>query len=591
MKWDLNNIYSSFESAEFSRDMMTLENKLIDIENWIKANLQTTTGFVDKTKCFIEFKNEIGDLYNKLGSFSYLSLTADTKNNMAGQNFNKILIYEQRIQAVENEFQDWLLKIDNVCNIIHSNEYLKNYVFYLEKLLDSGKHSPSKEESKLYAKMKNVASNAWENLYRTTISNHMVEINIDGKNELLTLQAIQGLSSSNDPKLREKSFSAKTESYAKIVETATWAYNSIKGEQIIEAQLKGYKSVLQMAMKEYNLNEETIYTMIHSIKKYASIIQKGLIHKAKLLGHENDLPFYDIYAPLGKLEKTYSFDEVRSIILDNLKNFDDKMYVVAKKAFSEKWIDAEPRENKRTGGFCINIHSINESRILLTFTGKSDNILQLSHEIGHAYHYECLNTQSSINSNCSLAIMESAAIFTENFLQKRILKLSNEEERLNILNTQLIRDTRLILDIYAYFNFETKVIEKRNDRILSHNELCDLLKDSFYEAYGSSIQKETIDGDMWITLPQLFYSNRPYYMLSYAFGILFTKGLYAQYIQNKQNFVKHFEHFLSISGKCSVETAAAQLNIDITSEEFWMNSLKIVEDEINEFIKASTSKS
>lgn len=588
MKWNLSNIYDSFEAEEFTNDMRVLEDKIYSINSWMKANFENKDNAAEKIQHFIEFKNEASNLINKLGTFSYLTSAADTKNVLANQNFSKVLSFEQKTKSVENEFQNWLLKVDNINDIVHNDEYLKDYEFYINELIDEGNHMPSKEQGKLLGRMKGVSSNAWENLYRIIISNHKVEIDLEEDKKALTLQAIQGLLNSNDPKLREKAFRAKNESYNKIADTVTWAYNSIKGEQIIESELKGYNSALEMAMKEFKLKEETLNTMFQVIKKYASVIQKGIMHKAKLLGYSDTLPFYDLYAPLGKLEKEYTFDEVRQIILGNLKNFGDRLYKVAERAFDEKWIDAEPRENKRNGGFCSNIHSINESRIVFSFSGKSDNILQLTHEIGHAYHHDCLNEESGINSVCSLAIMESAAIFTENFLQKRILDLSSKEEKLNILNGILLRDARLILDIYAYYIFETKVFEIRKQRILSQNELCGLLSEAFSEAYGDSIDKETIDKYMWMSLPQLFYSNCPYYMVSYAFGLLFTKGLYAQYLKDKDKFVQDFEYFLSISGKNSVEDAAAKLNIDLTSEEFWESSLKIVEDEINAFIEESS---
>lgn len=587
MRWDLSNIYESFECEKFTKDFKLLRNRIHDIDSWMKVNFQDKDNAEDKIKYFIEFKNEACDLVYKLGGFSYLTSAADTKNISANQNFNKVLVFEQKIKSAENEFQSWLLKIDNIHEIIHNSEYLKDYGFYLHELIDDGKHIPSKAEGKLLGRMKGVSSNAWEGLFRTIISNHKVEIDLNKKKESLTLQAAQSLSNSDDPEIRKKAFGARCESYSKIADTVTWAYNSIKGEQIIESELKGYDSVLQMAMKGYRLKEETLHTMFKTIKKYLPVIQRGIIHKAKLLGYNNALPFYDLYAPLGNLEKVYSFDEVKSIILGNLKNYGGRLYTIAEKAFSENWIDAEPREGKRNGGFCTNIHSVKQSRILFNFTGRSDNILQLSHEIGHAYHHDCLNTQSCINSVCSLAIMESAAIFSENFLQKRILDLSPQEEKLNILNGLLLRDVRLISDIYAYFTFETKVFEIRKERILSQDELCSLLDYAFSGAYGDSIEKETIDKYAWMALPQLFYSSRPYYMVSYVFGLLFTKGLYSQYLKDKDKFAGDFEHFLAISGKYSVEDAAAQLNTDINSEEFWENSLKIVEEEIDAFIQES----
>lgn len=590
MNWNLNNIYPHLQSKEFIEETKLLEDTIDNIFKWMDINLKTHENVENKISYFIKFNNKAEDLLSKLGPYSYLISSADTKNALAMQTLNKMLTFEPRILSAEREFQSWLLGINSIDNIINGSDAFKDYKYYLKNLIDNGKHMPSKNEVNLLGKMKNTGSTAWENLHRITISNLKVEINLQQKNELLPFQAIQSLSSNSNSEIRKKAFNSKLNSCNKISETAMWAYNSIKGEQITEAELKGYTSVFNMAVNSYNLKEETVTSMFKVIKKYLPSIQKGVTHKAKLLGYDNALPSYDLFAPLGKTEKGYTFDETKSIILDNLKELGNNINSVAKRVFNENWIDSEPRANKRGGGFSVNLHAIKESRILFNFAGTADNILQLSHEIGHVYHYSCLNKEAAINSNCSLAVMETAAIFTENFLQRRLLETCSPKEKLNMLNGILMRYVKLILDIYAYYNFESKVLEIRKDRILSYNELCELLNTSFTEAYGDSVNKETIDKYAWMTLPQLYYSNRPYYMVSYAFGLIFTKGLYALYKKDKSNFLKDFDHFLSISGKCSVETAALQMGIDLSSEEFWINSLRLVEEDINDFIQECNLK-
>jgi len=585
MNWNLNTIYPSLQSKEFKEDTKLLENTIDNIFSWMDINLKNQENIENKINYFIEFKNKAEDLLSKLGPYSYLISAADTKNTLAMQTLNKMLTFEPRIISAEREFQSWLLGINSIDNIINESETFKDYKYYLKNLINNGKHMPSKNEVKLLGKMKNTGSTAWENLHRITLSNLKAQINLQQRNELLPFQAIQSLSSSSNSEIRKEAFKSKLNSYNKISETAMWAYNSIKGEQITEAELKGYTSVFHMTANSYNLKEETLTTMFKVIKKYLHSIQKGIAHKAKLLGYDNTLPSYDLFAPLGKTEKNYTFDEIKSIILDNLKELGDNLNSIAKRVFNENWIDSEPRANKRGGGFSVNLHGIKESRILFNFAGVADNILQLSHEIGHVYHYSRLNKETAINSNCSLAVMESAAIFTENFLQRKLLKICSSKEKLNMLNGILMRYVKLILDIYAYYNFESKVLEIRKDRILSYYELCELLKNTFAEAYGSSVDEETIDKYAWMALPQLYYSNRPYYMVSYAFGLLFTKGLYALYKKDKGNFMKNFDHFLSISGKCSVEEAALTLGIDLSSQEFWISSLNLVEEDINNFIK------
>lgn len=190
------------------------------------------------------------------------------------QTLNKMLTFEPRIISAEREFQSWLLKINNIDNIINGSDTFKDYKYYLKNLIDNGKHMPSKNEIKLLGKMKITGSMAFENLHRITISNVKVEITLQEKNELLPFQAIQSLSSNSDLEIRKKAFKSKLNSYNKISETSMWAYNSIKGEQITEAELKGYNSVFHMAVNSYNLKEETITTMFKVIKKYLYNIQK-----------------------------------------------------------------------------------------------------------------------------------------------------------------------------------------------------------------------------------------------------------------------------------------------------------------------------
>ncbi len=126
------------------------------------------------------------------------------------------------------------------------------------------------------------------------------------------------------------------------------------------------------------------------LKKLCQYFINTIEKKGEILGHSNGLPFYDLFAPVGQVNKTYSYKEAQDYIVENFRTFSDKLGDFANNAFNNKWIDAEPREGKRGGAFCFNLHPIKESRILANFNGSFSNVITLAHELGHGYHGLCL---------------------------------------------------------------------------------------------------------------------------------------------------------------------------------------------------------
>lgn len=147
--------------------------------------------------------------------------------------------------------------------------------------------------------------------------------------------------------------------------------------------------------------------------EYMPLFRKYLKRKAKLLGHKNGLPFYDLFAPIGSSNTKFTIPEANEYILKNFKTFSEELYLMAKKAFTDGWIDYTPRQGKVGGAFCANIHSIKESRILANFTGVFGDIITLSHELGHAFHGESIFNESILNSNYTMPVAETASTFVK----------------------------------------------------------------------------------------------------------------------------------------------------------------------------------
>ena len=79
-----------------------------------------------------------------------------------------------------------------------------------------------------------------------------------------------------------------------------------------------------------------------------------------------------------------TWDQAREFILANFATFSPDLAALAQRAFDNRWIDAEQRDGKRGGAFCMGLDGVKESRVLCNFDGTLDQVSTVAHELGHA---------------------------------------------------------------------------------------------------------------------------------------------------------------------------------------------------------------
>jgi oligoendopeptidase F len=259
---------------------------------------------------------------------------------------------------------------------------------------------------------------------------------------------------------------------------------------------------------------------------------------------------------------------------------------MAKKAFDENWIDYTPRKGKRGGAFCSNIHPIKESRIMTNFTGAFGDMLTLSHELGHAYHGEVIFNESSLNSSYTMPVAETASTFCETIVNKAALKdAETKEEKIFLLESAIQGHTAIVVDIMSRFIFERSVFEGREKTVFSAEELNDLMLDAQKQTYGDGLDSNYLHPYMWVCKPHYYSGGLSYYNFPYTFGLLFAKGLYAKYLEDKDTFVANYDRLLAATGKNKVEDVAKLMDIDVTKKDFWANSLEILKEDVDMFLE------
>ncbi|WP_300299717.1 M3 family oligoendopeptidase [Anaerosolibacter sp.] len=584
MRWSLDALYQSFDSEEFQRDMKRCENEIKEIIQWSGENFTTYDHALEKIEAYIKRQNHFFHLYTRLLSFGELSLSVSAKDERALRIVEQLEAKETELAKPMVMFQKWIGGLENLEEVIASSGSLKEHAFYLMEIKKNGKYLLSEAEEILIAKMKNTGSNAWSKLQELLSSTLLVDIHVDGEDKKLPLPVVRNMAYAKDSDLRKKAYEAELKSYEKVAESSGASLNGIKGEVITLSKMRGYGSVLEKTLMDSRMDQETLDAMLTAMVESLPAFHRYYRKKAELLGHENGLPFYDMFAPMGDVKMEFTYEEAKDFIVKNFRSFSDVLADYADHAFEKGWIDAEPREGKRGGAFCSNLHVIKESRILSNFTGTFNDVSTLAHEIGHGYHGHCLNEESYLNSDYPMPIAETASIFCETIIQKAALKEASAEERFAILESSLMGAGQVIVDIYSRFLFESELFKRREEGSLSVEELKEIMVNAQKQAYGNGLDHNILHPYMWVCKPHYYYASANFYNFPYAFGLLFAKGLYAEYLKRGTTFVQEYDQLLAITGKRTIADVAATMGIDIRKIDFWRSSLKIIEEDIETFI-------
>ncbi len=585
MKWNLDKLYSSFEDDDFQSDLRSYEEMIENINTWTENNLSNFENITSKIENYIKMQKSYRKLLTKLSTFCRLTLSVDSNNSKALNYIESINRKQVNVKKSEVKFKKWLDGIDKLDSHINKSDLLKEHEFYLKERKEQAKYLLSEKEEYVIAKMRTTGSNAWNNLHQKLTSNLKVDIEIDGEMKQLPLSVVRNMYHDEDPKTRKKAYEAEIASYDKIEESAAASLNSIKGEMINLAEMKDYESVIEKTLIQSRLDKKTLDYMLETIEEYLPEFEKFFQKKAEILGHENGLPFYDLFAPLEGFSKKFDYDEAKDFIVKNFSEFSEELSKFAKNAFENNWIDAKPREGKRGGAFCSNIHPIGESRILANFNGEFSNVKTLAHELGHGYHGSILKDESILNSGYPMPLAETASIFCETIVMEAMLEKSEKKEKRALLEKQLTNYGQIIVDIYSRFLFESKVFERRENEILSSDELKNIMLDAQKNAYGDGLDENNLHPYMWVNKPHYYIPGLHYYNFPYAFGLLFAKGVYAVYKEKGDDFIPEYKKLLRATGQNKVAEVASLIDIDINSKEFWRNSLELIKEEIDEFLE------
>ena len=576
-EWSLKEIYPSFESEEFQRDFERFSN-FREVFNGL-----TLEDNLESIKAAIAALEEFSVLSSRLGNYINLTLTANTTDETA----NKYrTLFGNAYAALNSAYTKVYKFIGSVETDITADENLKDYEFYFAEAKQQYKHLLSDELEDVIAKFSISGGDGWEQLFEAMTSGVEGEF----KGEKVTLSEIRNMAYDADAVVRKEAYETELKMYDTIKEPIAFALNNIKQQVLTETSLRGFESPLAQTLEASRMSRQTLDALLEAIREYLPQFRAYLKHKAALLGHENGLPFYDLFAPIGESSRRFTIEESKEFLLENFKGFSEDLAQMTKEAYENNYIDFLPRKGKVGGAFCSNLPFIKQSRILTNFSGSLSDVVTIAHELGHAYHGLHIENHRVLNQEYSMPVAETASTFNENIVMNTVISEASDAEKVALLESQLQDTTQIIVDIYSRYLFESAVFENREKSFMFSKDLEQLMLDAQKEAYGDGLDPDAMHPYMWACKPHYYSSGLSFYNFPYAFGGLFSKGLYAIYQEQPEGFVEKYQELLRATTVTSAEDTAKVLGVDVTDSAFWKKALAQVADNIEQFIALTPVK-
>jgi oligoendopeptidase F len=590
--WDVSNIYPSLESEEFKAALEDYKKQVAALEKFFKNKLRKANA---KSKAkelaplvgqAIERINKIQTLASTIVPFIEAFVTTDSRDKVANRALSEFEQASLPMRKLEVLFEAWVGKIaPKLDKVVKANKSAAAHEFILREFSEQSKYLMSDTEEGLAAEMTLSGGNAFGKLQGTVTSQLSVDFELDGKTEKLPMPALINLRSHPDEAVRHRAYDAENKAWESVQETLAACLNGVKGEANTLNKRRGREDAVHSALDAARIDRKTLKAMMGAMEDSFPMFRKYFKAKAKKLGKEK-LAWWDVFAPMGKADKVYSFDQARDFILDNFGKFSPDLSAFAKRAFDNHWIDAEQRDGKQGGAFCMGISGVRESRVLCNFDGSFDQVSTIAHELGHGFHNHCAYEadKTELQQLTPMTLAETASTMCETIITEAVLKtVKDPQEELAVLEAQIQGAAQIVVDIYSRYLFEKEVFERREEAELSADDFNEIMERAQKATYGDGLDERYLQKFMWTWKPHYYSPSLSFYNFPYAFGLLFATGLYAIYPQRGAAFVEDYKNLLASTGEANATDLAKRFGINIRTKKFWEDSIAIIGKRIERY--------
>ena len=585
-RWSVADVHQSFDARSFTDAMESAGAGVTRLEALFEEhNIRAVTprpvqpADGEAADSVISTFNNVVEAQEILGAYIYATVSTDSRNERAQGLLSEMETLDARVSPLLARLADWVAALGTEQLATVSTE-ARDHMGPLERLQARAEHQMSEVEEGLYSELGTTGSSAWGRLQGDLTSQLSTEVHLPTGTKTMPMAAVRGLSTDSDLNVRKAAYEAEMRAWPTIAVACAAAMNSIKGEANVVNRRRKWKQPLDASLYSNNVSLETFNAMQSAVHASLPDFRRWMRVKAKLVGDTNGLSWWNLAAPLSISPGPISWDQGISLVKGAFASYSDRLSHLVDRSISEQWLDAEPREGKVGGAFCMSFVD-DRSLVLLNWSGSVDSAQVTAHELGHAYHNTQLAHRTALQKRLPMALAETASIFCETLVVEEGLSRLQGDDRLALLDVDLIGANQVVVDIHSRFLFETEVFARRQKRTLGVSELNEIMLSAQRDAYGDGLDQSTAHPHMWVLKPHYYGSH--FYNWPYTYGLLFGLGLYAQYQLDPEKFRDGYDDVLSRAGMDTAEQLGQAFGIDVTSESFWTASLDVLRARMRDY--------
>ena len=587
---------------------MTLTNKTYSQKIWSKADLfpspkspelensfarldEMTTAFEEKRALlteqlpaeeFLKIIRDMEDLSrlaHRLEAFVSLWFSENTQDQAAQSLMARVEQFTAELVNRTLFFSLWWKQLpDEAANRLMADS--GDYRYWLEEIRHFKKYTLSEAEEKIINIKDVTGSSALNTLYAAMTNRYIFKLEVDGDMKELTRGEISVYARHHDPDLRARAYQELYRVYGEDGPILGQLYQTLvrdwRNEQV---KLRGFKTPISTRNLANDISDEIIDTLLAVCQKNAPVFQRFFKLKARWLGVDK-LRRYDVYAPVVKSDKQYSYEEATGLVLDSFNQFDPQFAELAERVFAEDHLDSEVRKGKRSGAFCLTALPDLTPWVLLNYQGKATDVSTMAHELGHAIHSMLAAHHSLFTAHACLPLAETASTFGEMMLVDRLLKEEEDENvRRDLLFSQ-VDDAYATIMRQAFFALFEKQAHEMINQGASVDELSEAYLENLRAQFGDAVEINDEFRWEWVSIPHIY--NVPFYVYAYTFGQLLVFSLYQQFKQEGESFKPRYKKILSTGGSVSPVKILDDAGIDIRQAAFWQGGFDTIQDLITE---------
>ncbi len=585
-RWSVTDLHDSLSSRSFTDDMENLASDVTRLEalfeqhNVRDAEREITDADGPAADEIIAAVNRVLAHAEMLEAYVYATVTTNSRDEQAQGLLSEVEVLDSRMRPLLARLAQWVGSL-GVDELSTRSTQAHEHHGPLLRLAQRAAHQMPEAQEGLYAELATTGSGAWGRLQGDITSQLSGTVSLtDGTTQEMPMPAIRGLASHADEEMRRAGYEAEMKSWPRVAVVCAAAMNSIKGEANTVNSRRHWESPLEASLYGNSVSRSTFDAMQKAVTDSLPDFRQWMKTKSSLHASGDSLPWWNMMAPLPVGADKISWEQGIEAVRNAFGTYSAELAGLVDRSIAEKWLDAEPRDGKVGGAFCMPFIG-DRSLVLLNWTGSADSAQTTAHELGHAYHNTQLSQRTPLQKRLPMALAETASIFCETLMIESGLATLSGNQRLALLDVDLVGSNQVVVDIHSRFLFETEVFARRQRRTLGVSELNEMMTEAQAIAYGDGLDQATAHPHMWVLKPHYYGSH--FYNWPYTYGLLFGLGLFSQFQADPDRFRHGYDTLLSRAGMDTAEELGAAFGFDVTGEAFWTASLDVVRTRIADY--------